>query len=404
MLKSTINFFISLLVLILIVDPGDLIFRMKVPLFILILGIWGGMKIISPIKINRDFILIILVFISIPIIGVVSALAQDTLSDPSFAFGFIKSFSVIILLLVIFDLNIPIDKYLVRNSLVIPFIIIPIYIFLSVNPGSITAIFNYLDTKDVAKFSNRDFYGYKAVMLYYRTSPLLVFPLAYYCKSFVYGNKKVLSIILIALFLFTLILSGTRANMVSGFGIVMYFFIFYLTKMRSKVPLILASILLVVAGILFVRSLSFSEGDDSSAVKAGHYKSYKLLFSENPQYLIWGEGLGSKFYSSGNGIIVSQTELTYFDLVRWFGLPLAFVLFFFLFYPILYLYFNNKINRDNGYLVLAYLAYLFIAGTNPLLISSTGLLAIITAYSFVRRNTLESPSHHIAINGSLDKA
>jgi hypothetical protein len=116
-------------------------------------------------------------------------------------------------------------------------------------------------------------------------------------------------------------------------------------------------------------------------MKVGHYDSYIKLFMEHPQYLVWGEGLGSQFYSSGNADFVTQTELTYIDLIRWFGIPLAIILILLLLYPIIYFYLNKKVSQNNRYLIVSYWGYLFIAGTNPLLVSSTGMLAVLTLFS-----------------------
>lgn len=388
MLIKTVKFLIACLVFVLIVDPGDLIFRLKIPLFALVFLVWFGLKLYQPIKVNFDVVYISLIFFFIPLVGISVGLLQNTMQDFAFALGFVKSFSIIVLTIVIFDLNININKYLIWFCLAIPLIIIPIYYFITSGNGAIAPIVSYLTKKDVAKFSNRDFYGYKVIMLYYRTSPLLVFPLAYYFKNLLYGNSKFIAFILVALFFVTLILSGTRANMVAGVFVIGYLLFYFLKNRKNKLAFILVSIGLIFASILFLKSLSFDQRDASADVKSGHYNSYKQVFDNHPEYLLWGQGLGSKFYSSGSGAELSQTELTYFDLVRWFGIPLAIGLFFLLLYPVIYLVQNKRITKNNLYLIVAYLAYLFIAGTNPLLVSSTGMLVILTMYSFLRPNSL----------------
>jgi len=383
MLKSAVKFTICVLVFVLIVDPGDLIFHLKVPLFIAILLIWAALKCKNLVRIDRDILAISLGFILIPLLGIISAVIQDNLSDQVAAVGFFKSFIIITLLVVIIDMKIALDKYLIRFCILIPLIIIPIYICISIDPNSILTVYHYLNAKDVAKFSSRDFYGYKVIMLYYRTSPLLVFPLAYYCNAFFNGNKRVFNFVMAGLFLFTLILSGTRANMLSGVVVVTYLLFNHLMMKRNKTPLVIAFTVVGIAILVFFQTLSFEKADQSSAIKSGHFDSYILLFIDHPQYLIWGEGLGSTFYTSGNRTFVSQTELTYLDVVRWFGIPLALAMFFLLLYPVIYLSLNKKVG-DSKYLIAAYFGYLFIAGTNPLLMSSTGMLAIITMYSLLK--------------------
>jgi hypothetical protein len=390
MLKSVINFLFCLLVFVLIIDPGDLIFRLKVPLFASIFLIWFLLKKFAVLKINKDILFISFIFLIIPVWGVIVAIIQDTFSDQVFALGFIKSFFIITSLVIVVDLKIPVEVYLNRLCIIIPIIIIPTYILLTINPSSFITISNYLDVKDVAKFSNRNFYGYEVVMLYYRTSPLLVFPLAYYCSRFFYQNKKFINIVLVILFLFTLILSGTRANMLSGAFIVIYFLFDFLVKKRNKLPFLITCVIMIFVMVSFLKTLSFSDTESSSEVKAGHMASYMMLFEQHPQYLIWGAGLGSTFYTSGLSAFTSQTELTYIDLVRWFGIPITLILFFLLLYPIIFMYSNNKIHKNNKYLIIAYIGYLFIAGTNPLLVSSTGMLAVITMYSLLDKQSIGS--------------
>lgn len=384
MIIKVIKFLIAALSLVLVVDPGDLIFHLKVPLFVLIFIMWFVLKSNYPLKIYNDIVFVCLLFLMIPFLGISSAMLQNNLSDVPFALGFIKSFIMIVLLIIIVDLDIEMQRYLIRYSIMIPLIIIPVYVFITINPASIVPIYNYLGAKDVAKFSRRNFYGYELIMLYYRTSPLLVFPLAYYVNNFLKDKRRLLNLLLMSMFFFTLILSGTRANILTAVVVVACLLFIHLLKKRNKLPLYGMLIIVTTAIAMFVSTLSFKQADESSQVKAGHFDSYIKLFEQSPQYLVWGAGLGSKFYSSGNKAFVSQTELTYIDLVRWFGFPLTFILLFLLAYPIIYLSMNRQINTENRYLLVAYIAYLFIAGTNPLLVSSTGMLAIITMYSLIK--------------------
>ncbi len=383
MLTKIIKVLISILIVVLVVDPGDLIFHLKVPLFILIFLVWFVLKTTAPIRLKSDIIINCVLFLMIPLFGISVAVLQDNFDDPTFAIGFVKSFLVLLLIVITYDLKLDLSPYLLKCCFLIPLIIIPIYILVTINVNNIIQINQFVTDKDVAKFSFRGYYGYKVLMLYYRTSPLLVFPLAYYCYRFFYVKASVINLIFVAIFFFTLFLSGTRANILSAVAVVAYMVFKFLNKKKNKVPLVLASTVLIFFAILFIGSLSFKTEDKSSQVKSGHLDSYIEHFTAHPQYLLWGSGMGSKFYSSGNGFDVSQTELTYFDLVRWFGLPLASILMFLIFYPVIYLHQNKLLNDEKRAIILGYYLYLFIAGTNPLLVSSTGMIAIVTLYSLM---------------------
>lgn len=383
MIAKVVKILIIALIIILVIDPGDLIFHLKVPLFILISILWLANKTFVMFNFKRDIVINCIFLLLIPLIGISVAILQNNFNDPTFALGFVKSFLVLLLIIITYDLKLNLAPYLIKSCFLIPLIIIPIYILVSTNPASIGQINQFVTDKDVAKFALRDFYGYKVLMLYYRTSPLLVFPLAYYCYRFFYVKYSILNFTFIAAFFFTLFLSGTRANILSAVVIVAFTLFRFLNTRKNKIPLIVAVATLLTGGVMFVSTLSFATKDESSDVKSGHFNSYVSLFEEYPQYLIWGSGMGSKFYTAGSGIDKSQTELTYFDLVRWFGLPLALILMFLIFYPVIYLHQNKLLNDEKRAIILGYYLYLFIAGTNPLLVSSTGMIAIVTLYSLM---------------------
>ncbi len=106
---------------------------------------------------------------------------------------------------------------------------------------------------------------------------------------------------------------------------------------------------------------------------------------QHPGFLIWGQGLGSEFYSKGFGYFTPQSELTYIDIIRMFGLPLGMFFIIITFYPVWYLSKSLKYDWAAFYPLVIFCAYLFIAGTNPLLISSTGMLAMLAIFSSMRK-------------------
>ncbi|MBR7166466.1 MAG: hypothetical protein IKD38_01830 [Bacteroidaceae bacterium] len=124
--------------------------------------------------------------------------------------------------------------------------------------------------------------------------------------------------------------------------------------------------------------------EPSNLVKYAHLTSYKELFNSNPEYLILGQGPATEFYSMGFRKMTLKTEWTYLELVRNYGvlcLPILYVILSPLFRLI-------KLARkyDSAIpMAFAYVTYLIIAGTNPLLMSSTGMLVLLSAYSYAHR-------------------
>lgn len=116
----------------------------------------------------------------------------------------------------------------------------------------------------------------------------------------------------------------------------------------------------------------------STDIKSGHLKGYMELFNSNLlKTLTFGFGPAKYFYSYGVEQEVSATELTYMDLIKNYGIVGTVLMISMLCVPILNLINNKKIDFFQKYILfLGYVAYLFIAGTNPLLISSTGFILI----------------------------
>lgn len=389
MLIQLIKILFSALVIVLLLDPADRIFYIKTPLFILILLFWLFLKAInrSKIKFNKDVSIIIGTFTLISLFGIMMAFIQNTDVDYTFSIGFIKSISILLILYVVIDLGLKPELYLNRYAILIPMVTFPVYIFSFYDPSLFEKFYTYLvSDKNSAMLAQRSYYGYDILMVYYKTSPILVFPLSHFCNKLIRKQNKWSSLILSLIFFFSLIVSGTRANMLSAILIVLYYIYRYVKEKKNALYSIASISIVFTIIISFLLTLSLKESDESSVIKYGHYSSFKSNIEDNPQYLIWGQGLGSKFYSEGIGAFTAQTELTYFDLVRFFGIPLTILFLCLIFYPIIYLYINKKINKETRYIVVAYIAYLFIAGTNPLLISSTGMLILMAMYSFLRRD------------------
>lgn len=390
-LKRIITILFSFFVVVLIVDPADKIFHLKIPLFLSIMFCWILYKVKTKIKYKIDSIRIIIALITITLFGILTAFFQNNDVDYSFSIGFLKSICILFVLIVVIDLGLEADVTLNKYSILIPGLTIPFYFVSIYNPIIFSVIYDYVVIdKQVGLFAERNFYGYNLLSVYYKTSPILVFPLSFFCDKLIYGKNKFASLFLVITFFSSLIISGTRANIVSATIILLYYFYLYLNKKKNALYSIFAIASFFFLFITFLLSLSFGEKEASSEIKAGHFNSFLDNTASNPQYLIWGQGLGSKYYSQGVGEFTTQTELTYFDLVRFFGFPLAILFMICIVYPLIYLIINKKITDRNRYCIIAFLTYLFISGTNPLLISSTGMLIIVVMYSLLDEKSSKS--------------
>lgn len=348
--------------------------------------LWLASKKKSHIKYKLDSVLMMLTLISIALFGILIAFLQNSDVDYVFSIGFVKSLVFLFLLIIIIDLDIQPDLLLNKYSLILPLIIIPVYIIIAYFPIMMVFAYEYLVVnKEVAMISNRNFYGYQLVMVYYKTSAMLVFPLSFYCNKLLEKRNRGVSVLCIILLFISLIMSGTRANIMVAIIIPGYYLYRYLKVKKNIIYSLIAITSIIFVFISFILSLSFEKADDSAEIKSGHFISFVDNMKSHPEYLIWGQGLGSKFFTVGKNEFTAQTELTYFDLVRFFGLPLAVLFLTMVIYPLIYLYNNKMINERNKYAIVAFINYLFIAGTNPLLVSSTGMVILVIMYSFTNK-------------------
>jgi hypothetical protein len=191
------------------------------------------------------------------------------------------------------------------------------------------------------------------------------------------------------IFLAALFFAGSRGVALSAFGVVAALVCLKLkTKFGPGVVLFTLLIIPVITGGYF--ATFFDPENLSNAAKLGHIHSYAVEFDDHPSYLLWGQGTDTEFYSEGFQRKLNETELTYLDMIRWFGIPVTALMLIALLYPAFRL-----ARQANGmsYLVVPYVAYLLGAATNPLLICSFGALIVSAVWGAVLCAPPNNPSH-----------
>lgn len=88
---------------------------------------------------------------------------------------------------------------------------------------------------------------------------------------------------------------------------------------RSRVIILVALLLLVVCAIMywverldvffdyFINALTGKS--ETTIVRIQHFESIVKLFQDNPFYLIFGQGLGTTFYTTGFGYFTDNVEI-----------------------------------------------------------------------------------------------
>lgn len=325
------------------------------------------------------FISIYILFIATFLIGV----SSDYLYDYGFTHELFLSFTPLILLLWI-------DKLDIVRAMTFPAVIISLFvIFITFAifwfPDIEAWAYLYLDRKiGLIMMSNRYFLGIKFTNVFYRTLPLVIIPYSIYCYKYWFEKtSRYRNLLLTAIFAAALFFSGTRACMLSAILIFAGMPMLKLLRIKGGMLVLYPIISLFAIGFCILLWMLMSETKEpSNLVKYGHLKSYLDFFDNNMSALLWGQGPGGMFYTEGWHTYVSQTEWTFIELIRYFGIPGAVWILAIFIYPCIVIY--KKKNTLQYFLpfTIGYILYILVSGTNPLLISTTGMLALLAAYSY----------------------
>lgn len=314
------------------------------------------------LKKYKFFTLFIIIFIPINIcisilnVGMISDIISQLL------------FPLLLLLLLIFeDDNFDIKKYVIISLKVMSAFITICYLFdilniLDIYDNKLLMWFHNSDNAMIGKGSHTAFY----YMLFLKTSPLLFYLLF---ESF---KKKDLLFSVLAFI--SILASGTRANVMTLVAFVCIYLFFKQNKISKIIVISSASIFLLIFGtnILEFTIDIFMNKASSDAVRSGHLTSILSTFNDNPMSLIFGQGIGTTFYSTGVNKIIVTCELSYWNILRQFGIiGLSFILFLFGVNLI------NLIKNKKYECILFVLIFLIISYTNPFLWSTTGIIVLL---------------------------
>lgn len=248
-------------------------------------------------------------------------------------------------------------------------------------------IYEYMWNHDgTIMMSNRYFLGIKVFCMYPKSTAAFMPVFGYVLYKTVDKECRTFGYVIVTLLLFHLfMISGTRSSVLLPlFFTCAVLFIFYRNGRYTRYIFYPAAFVFCLLFFMLLTLLLMESNEPSNLVKYAHLTSYKELFNSNPEYLILGQGPATEFYSMGFRKMTLKTEWTYLELVRNYGvlcLPILYVILSPLFRLI-------KLARkyDSAIpMAFAYVTYLIIAGTNPLLMSSTGMLVLLSAYSYAHR-------------------
>lgn len=375
------------------VDPTNLIFHVKYVLFGLVFIIWFLKNYAKKLVLTKlQWFVLLFISFFMPFYALSTGLMSSMFHNiPVGNMVYFNSFFFFAIIIITVSEKMNLTTIFNYSSLTIVLMTLGLYLVLILNTSMFGDLYKYfvLD-KQVVVYALRDYGKTILLMIFYKTSPLLVFPLSWYLYQLLINRKKknlFLNIILLVLVALTLYFSGTRANLLSLILIIIFYIGYFLySKSRTWFVLFVGfGIVLTLLMLPSVAALILNKQEASNAIKFGYLSSYSNYFDHHLLSLLFGQGIGGTFYASGLHHMIDVSELTYFELIRIWGIPVTLLFVGILTLPLLAEIRAKKITH----LFIAYLAYLFISGTNPLLMSSTGMLVLVYVFTNTFLSTLE---------------
>lgn len=371
-------FFLGLFVLCISLDPTGQIFHLKEPLFIFLLFLSIlNRKNIKPIP--RDVLFVLFFCLILPVWGICISILKDSYVDSVYALGHLKSLLFIFIVFFLFNIDFQsILRVLFISGTVLAVITVILFVIAQLNDELFRlAYIRILEDSNII-ISMRSYYGYSILGIYFKAGPIIFFS---YIYSLYFLNRTSWRLLFIGLNLFALLIAGSRTpSLIAIFMTII--FMYDKMKFSRTLRCILAFILGLGLSIL-IYYLATEKGETSNEIKYGNFFSYIDNIFDNSNSII-GAGLGSVFMAEGRGRLISASEFTFLDIVRIYGLFLGLVFIFLVFYPA-YKFYVSKYIYILKYkrFILAYIMYMVLAGTNPLLISSTGMFVWAMGLAFV---------------------
>ncbi len=373
------DFLFFLLILVVMLDPTNTVLHLKDVVFILLVGYNCAF-----FKPDFTYLPHILTVYGVVFLCSIFGEMQGSNIDEEMLSGIIKGFSPLVLLLWVKHYDVVRLTY--WPVLIVCLLISVLYIAVSSNELIEAFVFEYVSSHNkMIMMTRRSFLGVKIFGMYYKSIISFVFALFFfYYRLWNVPRHRFWFFLACVVVTFSFLISGTRATMLLPFAmiaIVGYRSILQWRRVRYFLYPVLG--VFVVCFLFLVIILATEKGEASNAVKYAHLTSYAKLFEGHPLYFFFGQGPGAVFYSEGFHGWTSQTEWTYLDLLRYYGL-FSLLIIGVLLWPLRTLWRNRHRECVVG-MMGAYVAFLFIAGTNPLLVSSTGMIVVLAIYSYVEQ-------------------
>ena len=384
-----INFWlITIFGIVIMLDPANN-YRLKIPMFVL--ALMGCM-----LTMNKTVNKLCTVFIAIVVLYTVYGILvcnmgeRNIASDYQMAHIQLVFMSLLIIPLSRFSMNEVLKmNYIV--GLVLATVINSLFMASAFSPDIALSIYRTnMEDQSIPTIiiSRREFLGITVAAFFYKTAPYLFFASLYqFCRA-----KSVIEYLIAVFLIFPIFITGSRTPILCGMCILFYRFI-TTRKLSARFKVFITGIVVFI-GTVLIYFLAIDNSDNSAAIKGGNILTY-INDILTPQGFLTGRGIGSEFMDI-RGHLASHSEVSYFDILRMWGLVFGSIYIFFLLYPIT-AFFKSK-NKDIRTYMFAYFLYMVLAGTNPFIFASTGWFIILTAYCVLIKSKIGSTSHFLQNN------
>lgn len=241
-------------------------------------------------------------------------------------------------------------------------------------------ILDFMRTYGLSAVGERDFFEDPTISLHLGTAPMLLVGFALHAKRFA-AQRRISYLLLALVTLLGLLLSASR-GLIAGAGLLAVILLWVHAPRRARWLLLFALLVAVGYGLqqLLAASTILSAEEVSNRGKLGHLQSFFEQLTASS--LLFGRGLANWFYSVGADGMKADTEISPMDMVRYFGVPLTAVLYWFLLLPVQrWRSYGGSTRID----VIIFVVYVLLSFTNPILFNSMGMLVVLWYWSRVRQ-------------------
>lgn len=395
--RAAMSFVLLLFLISCVFDPADRLFGLKVWLFLLawLITLLTVLPSRSQGRVPLALWTYTALFVMVPSLSILKYMITDG-SEPFEGFNLMKGYVLISLAPMLVMNRVDLLPRLCAVLTMLALAVIGVFIVLQIEPDFYGALYLFGETTGVVLVDTRD-YGSDVTLLqvYFVTSPMLAISIAYFFDM----ARRATTIRarwacwgLTALNVLGMLLAGTRNNIVISLALPVL--LWFVHSRRKALAAVLAATVAALLGLIFINQLQafFDPTEYSNGIKLAMLRDYANILS-NPWTLLFGQGLGAYQFWEAKGIYFYITELTYFELLRNFGLFGATLMLGLLVYPALRLYVANRSSRERS-LAVAFGAYLVMCLSNPNLFSSMGILILCLILALIH---LPSARHRRAV-------